>query len=460
MGRIRSGKRIYAYLVLSILVVSPAFYAPSAACASGLGDVESILGVKGQVQEGATIFRFPRSDIKVTIDGEPVSTAFGFGAWTAWKAMGDDAIVMGDLVLLEDEVNPVISALAEANINVTALHNHFLGETPRIMFMHIGGMGNPAVLAQGLRNALAKTATPKPQQPAVPQQPPALTLDTKRIEEIISHRGDAGGGIFKITVGRSGATMRGVEITSSMGLNSWAAFLGTNERAHVAGDVAMNAKEVNPVIRALRRGSINVVAVHNHMIDEEPRIFFLHYWGTGPAEKLAQAVRRGVRSGKGAGPMSRDGRSVGLSPGACEARAQRTKRRDAAKQLLHGLAVLIPFLLLCPGTTWCQEKASVLRLVRTIPLPRVTGRIDHIAIDLAKQRLFVAALGNNTVEVIDLQAGQRTRSIGGLAEPQGLLYLAETNRLFVTSGGDGSLKMLDGQTFALMGTVKFPGRCR
>ncbi len=261
--------------------------------------VETILGLKGQMQEGATIFRFPRGDIKVTIDGEPVPTAFGFGGWTAWKAIGMDAMVMGDLVLLEHEVNPVISTLAEANINVTALHNHFLGETPRIMFMHIDGMGTPAILARGLRNALVMTATPKKQQPTVPQQQPGPALNTDRLEEIIGHKGDQGGGVFKITVGRPGVIMRGVELTSSMGLNSWAAFIGTDERAHVAGDVAMKAAEVNPVIRALRRGGIDVVAVHNHMIEEEPRIFFLHYWGTGPAEKLAQTVRAAFDQAKG-----------------------------------------------------------------------------------------------------------------------------------------------------------------
>jgi hypothetical protein len=258
--------------------------------------VEKTLGSKGEVQADVLVFRFPRSDIKVAIDGESVPTALGFGGWTAWKAMGNDAMVMGDLVLLEKEINPVISALAEANINVTALHNHFVGETPRIMFMHVGGMGNPATMAAGLKKALDKTATPKPGGAASPQTP--LALDTKRIEEIIGHQGQTSGGVFKITLGRPGVTMRGVELTATMGLNTWAAFVGTNDRAHVAGDVAMTAKEVNPVIRSLRAGGIDVVAVHNHMLDEEPRIFFLHYWGTGPAEKLAQTVREAFDQAK------------------------------------------------------------------------------------------------------------------------------------------------------------------
>ena len=195
---------------------------------------------------------------------------------------------MGDLVLLQKEINPVISALAEANVSVTALHNHFLSENPRIMYMHIYGMGQAAPMANGIRNALNKTMTPRPGPTTGGTSPPTMTLDTKRLEQIIGHPGKVGGGVFKIIIGRPGVKMDGVEMTASMGLNTWAAFAGTNERAHVAGDVAMTAREVNPVIRALRRGGIEITAVHNHMLDEEPRIFFLHYWGTGPAEKLAE----------------------------------------------------------------------------------------------------------------------------------------------------------------------------
>ncbi len=251
------------------------------------------------MDEGAFVIRFPRSDIKVAIDGEPVPTALGFGSWTAWKDMGKEAMVMGDLVLLEKEVNPVISALEEANVQVTALHNHFFYEQPRIMFMHIGGMGDPVKMAQGIRNALDKTATPHPSPGSSGGSEPAMNLDTKKIEQIIGHSGKAGGGSFKITVGRPGVKMHGVEVTSSMGLNSWAGFVGTNKKAHVAGDVVMSAKEVNPVIQAFRKGGIEIVAVHNHMLDEQPRVFFLHYWGTGPVEKLAQTVRSAFDQAKG-----------------------------------------------------------------------------------------------------------------------------------------------------------------
>ncbi len=288
---IHSSKKFVVPSILCLLVIGS-----STAWGTDFRDVEKILGVPGQMQEGAVVFSFPRSDIKVTIDGGPVSTAMGFGSWTAWKAVGNEFMVMGDLVLLEKEINPVISALAQANINVTALHNHFLGEEPRIMYMHIGGMGLAATMAKGIRNALDKTGTPKTQAST---SAPALALDAKRIEKIIGHPGKTGGGIFKITLGRPGVKMGGVELTASMGLNTWAAFAGADERARVAGDVAMTAPEVNNVIRELRKGGINITAVHNHMLDEEPRIFFLHYWGTGPAEKLAQTVRKAFDQAKG-----------------------------------------------------------------------------------------------------------------------------------------------------------------
>lgn len=266
------------------------FVAPvTAANADEFDQVEKNLGAKGQVQEGALIVRFPRTDFTVTIDGQPLPTAMGFVSWTAWKNMGDQTMVMGDLVLLEKEVNPVISALEEVRISVSALHNHFMAEQPRLMFMHIEGMGRGAELARGLKNALSKTATPQQFGSESPQAP--VPLDTRRLEEILGYSGINAGGVFRITVSRPGVISRGMELTSSLGMNSWAGFVGTDTRAYVAGDMAMTAPEVNRVIRALRNGGIEVVAVHNHMLDEQPRMFFLHYWGTGPAEKLAQAVR-------------------------------------------------------------------------------------------------------------------------------------------------------------------------
>ena len=280
-------------LIIGLCLLLSCFGLPGggkyAQAAGDFQEAEKILDTKGQMQEGAWIVRFPRSDIKVTIAGEPMPTALGFGGWAAFKDMGKHTMVMGDLVLLEKEVNSVISALEENGLQVTALHNHFFWEEPRLMFMHIGGMGSLTSLAKGLRLALDKTTTPKGAAASAPAPP--LAMDTKRLEQIIGYPGQAMSGAFKITLGRKGVKMAGVKVTSSMGLNSWAGFVGTDDKAHVAGDIVMTAKEVNPVIQALRKGGIDVVAVHNHMIDEQPRVFFLHYWGTGPAESLAQTVR-------------------------------------------------------------------------------------------------------------------------------------------------------------------------
>lgn len=264
-------------------------------------EVEQILGATGQMQDGVFVVRFPRSDLKVNIDGEPMPTALGFGSWTAWKSMGNTSMVMGDLVLLEKEINPVISALAEADIKVTALHNHFLGEQPRIMYMHIHGMGENTKLAKGIRTALNLTATPAVTAPKASPAgtTPSIAINTKRLEEIIGYKGQVGGEVFKFTVGRSGVRYHGVELTASMGMNSWAAFVGTEDRAYMAGDVAMLADEVNSVIRVLRKHGVNIVSVHNHMLDEEPRIFFLHYWGSGRSEDLARAFREALDQLKG-----------------------------------------------------------------------------------------------------------------------------------------------------------------
>jgi biotin operon repressor len=264
-----------------------------ASAAIDFSEIEKILGAKGQLQEGAWVVRFPRSDLQITIAGETIPTALGFVSWVAFKDVQNKTMLMGDLVLLENEVNPVITALEKNGIEITALHNHFFRENPRLMFMHIGGMGSKAALAKGLRQALDETSTHKAVGLSSPGLPtPALTLNTERLEQIIGHKGQVRGEVFKITVGRQGVKMAGVELTSSMGLNSWAGFVGTEDaRAHVAGYIVMTAQEVNRVIQALRQGGIEIVAVHNHMLNEQPRVFFLHYWGTGPAESLAKTVK-------------------------------------------------------------------------------------------------------------------------------------------------------------------------
>ncbi|MGB6066835.1 MAG: DUF1259 domain-containing protein [Desulfomonilaceae bacterium] len=275
-----------AIIWLSIISCTSAF----AETADHFTQIEKILGAKGEVKQGTLVVRYPRSDVQVTVNGEHVPTGLGLDSWIAWANIGDNVLVIGNLVLLDKEVNPVISALEGARIDITALHNDFLGEKPGIVSIHFNGIGRAQDLARGVKNALSKTATPQPTGEGASELS-GSPLDTKRIENIMGHSGKSSGGAFKIIVGRSGVRSHGLEMTAGLGMNSWAGFVGTSERAHVSGDIAATASEVNRVVRTLRNGGLEVVAVNNHMLDEEPRMFFIRYWGTGPSEELAQTVR-------------------------------------------------------------------------------------------------------------------------------------------------------------------------
>ena len=261
--------------------------------------VLTTLGKTGDFRDGVLKVNIPRGDLKVTIDKRSAPTPFGFGGWVALTKGDGMEVMMGDLVLTEDEVNPVMSALLENGLDVTALHNHFFWEQPRIFYMHVHGMGSPADLAtrvkpaidlidQAAKKAQSSTATAPAQSTA--------TLDGAALATIIGTPGDQTGPVYKITIGRPDIDLRehGARINTRMGLNTWAAFAGTDADAMVAGDVAMLENEVTPVLKSLRANGINVVAIHHHMTDVKPVVIFLHYYGTGPAAKLAQAVRGAV----------------------------------------------------------------------------------------------------------------------------------------------------------------------
>jgi Domain of Unknown Function (DUF1259) len=200
--------------------------------------------------------------------------------------------MMGDLVLLQDEVNPVMSALLDNGIEVTALHNHFFWDDPHVYYMHVHGMGKTADLARRVKPGLDLIGHVKA-PPSVPFSTKGTALDTAKLAKIVGHEGEQSGGVYKITIGRDDLAMKdhGAAINARMGLNTWAAFTGTEEDAVVAGDVAMLESEVMPVLKALRKEGVDVVAIHHHMIEEQPMIIFLHYWGRGPAEKLANAFK-------------------------------------------------------------------------------------------------------------------------------------------------------------------------
>jgi hypothetical protein len=296
-------KHLLTTPLLLLALVSPATTAAQEIPADYAGVLKT-LNRQGDYKDNVLKVNIPRSDLKVAVDGIATPTPFGFGGWVALtKGTGGNEVLMGDLVLTEAEVNPVMSALLDNGLEVTALHNHFFFESPRIFYMHVHGMGRAADLAAKLQPALAligKTAPPA----SAAAQGRALTgtLNTAQLVKTIGHDGEQNGQVFKITIGRDdlGIKEMGASINSRMGLNTWAAFYGSDAEAVVAGDVAMRETEVTPVLKALRSNGIDVVAIHHHMTTTQPTVYFLHYWGKGSAQKLATGVRAAVdQLGKG-----------------------------------------------------------------------------------------------------------------------------------------------------------------
>jgi hypothetical protein len=269
--------------------------------------VLTALGKQGDYKANVLKVNIPRNDVSVTVANVKTPTPFGFGGWVAMtKGTGGMDVMMGDLVLTQDEVNPVMSALLDNGIEVTALHNHFLWDEPRMFYMHVHAHGKPADLARKVKPALdliGKGARP----PVAPVAAPATTLDTAKLAQIVGTQGEQTGAVYKITIGRDDLklTEMGAPINARRGLNTWAAFVGTNEHAAVAGDVAMLANEVQPVLKALRKNGLDVVAIHHHMTGTQPTVYFLHYWGTGPADKLATAFKAALsETGKAKTPAA------------------------------------------------------------------------------------------------------------------------------------------------------------
>jgi hypothetical protein len=278
---------------------------PSAAAQDVPAEYQAVLTTlnrAGDFKANVLKVNIPRTDLKVTIKGVATPTPFGFGGWVAMThGDGGRDVMMGDLVLLQDEVNPVMSALLDNGLEVTALHNHFFWDEPRMFYMHVHGHGTPADLALKLKPALdlighttqSGGVTGAAAPSATGAAPAVNTLDTAKIAQIVGHQGEQSGAVYKITVGRDDLAIKemGAAITARMGLNTWAAFVGTNDNAAIAGDVAMLASEVTGVLKALRRNGLDVVAIHHHMTGTDPTIYFLHYWGTGPADKLAAGFK-------------------------------------------------------------------------------------------------------------------------------------------------------------------------
>lgn len=257
--------------------------------------IEELTGAKGKLDEKEGTFKVsvPRSDLDVRSAGVRMTPPMGLTSWASFKRVGQHTMVMGDMVLLEDQVNPVMSAALDNGLEVTALHNHFFWDTPKVMFMHIGGMGSEEGLATAVGRVYAKikeTSDGKGETPHADIDPAKTSLDPAKIEAVLHWKGDLKDGVYKVVVGRT-TRMHGGVMGSTMGVNTWAAFAGSDDQAVVDGDFAMLESELQPVLKALRGAGIAIVAIHQHMTGESPRIIFLHYWGLGSTVSLATGVR-------------------------------------------------------------------------------------------------------------------------------------------------------------------------
>jgi hypothetical protein len=258
--------------------------------------VDDAVGRKPAVVAGDVHrYGFPRTDLTVTLDGVAIKPALALGGWIAFKPMGGDTMAMGDLVLLETEIKPVMTKMIEGGLDITAVHNHLLRGSPATFYMHVAGHGDPVKLATAIRAALAESKTPLTAPASPPPPPPAIDLDTAQLDQIIGAKGQANGGVYQFGVPRRDPVSEGGMTLAPVGPLGVATAIGFQPtgsgHAAITGDFVMIASEVNPVIKALGAGGIEVTALHSHMLDEEPRLFFMHFWANDDAIKLAKALR-------------------------------------------------------------------------------------------------------------------------------------------------------------------------
>lgn len=261
--------------------------------------IERLTGSKGTFSKDENVFKVskPRADIKIQVDQWPMPPFMGLTSWAAFTPGPDSQVMlMGDTVLFEDEVNPVMSAAFDAGLEVTALHNHFFFDQPKLYFMHIGGMGDLDRLASGVKRVFDKVAEIRRARPTPATEFPKTiaresSISAAPLEAVFGMKGQASNGMFKVVIGRH-ASMHGVAVGKEMGVNTWAAFAGSDDQAVVDGDFAMLEDELQPVLKTMRAEGINIVAIHQHMSHEQPRYLFLHYWGKGKALDLAKAVKK------------------------------------------------------------------------------------------------------------------------------------------------------------------------
>jgi Domain of Unknown Function (DUF1259) len=290
--------------ILASGIIFTALIYTSVAADLNTAQIDALTGLKGKMNEKEGVYKvtFPRNDVKVVVDGWTMPPFMGLGTWAAFTASENGAMVMGDTVLFEDEVNAAMSAALDNGLNVTALHNHFFFDQPKVYFMHIEGEGAPDKLAGAIRKVYdsikqTRAGNPQPKDSFGGKSlPEKNSITAGPLNEIFGIRGESKEGMVKFTVGRP-ATMHGVKIDNTMGVNTWAAFAGSDDNAIVDGDFAVTEDELQPVLKSLLKEKINIVAIHQHMTHEQPRIMFFHYWGRGTAKDLAQAIKGGFLVG-------------------------------------------------------------------------------------------------------------------------------------------------------------------
>lgn len=282
---------------LVVLVAAAALATPSFAADFDWSQVGEALGKPGSVQAG-NVYRIglPRSDLKVSLDGVLLKPGFALGGWVAFEPMGSDAMVMGDVVLTQDEVNPVMKKLEEGGIEITALHNHLLRAEPMTLYMHVFGQGDPVKLAAALHAGLALSKTPLDAAASGGAKPPSsqqIGFDTAAVDKIMGFKGKDNGGIYQFSIPRAEPVKEdGMEVPEAMGSAIGINFQPTGDgKSAITGDFVLISKEVNPVIRAMRENGIEITALHSHMLDEQPRVFFMHFWANDDAQKLAKGLR-------------------------------------------------------------------------------------------------------------------------------------------------------------------------
>jgi hypothetical protein len=265
--------------------------------------IEQITGMKGTEKNGEYKITVPQNDLNIMVDGFKIIPSMGLGSWAAFTPCADSAMVMGDIIVTETDLQPVQQEVIRQGFSITAIHNHFVRNRPNVMYMHIDGKGDVASLSTSVKAIFDRVKQSRGKDPKEGKADSvANSLNIPMLDSIIGYKGEMSKGIYKYTIGRPDVSLRehGIPVSTFMGFNTWAAWQGTPERAAVAGDFTMLENEVAPVIKALVENGIEVVAVHNHMVHENPRIFFLHYWGVGNAEKLARGFKAALnQTGKG-----------------------------------------------------------------------------------------------------------------------------------------------------------------